>query len=337
MQDDSWALRYDRRSPCQKMLSMTVQNTSPTFHAAPLIKEIGRGVKGARALSRNDAEQLFEAMLQGLVSDVELGAVLMAYRIKGETPDELAGMLDAAHRHCGVVTPLTGKRVVVIPSYNGARKQPNLVPLLALLLQQAGIPVLVHGASNFGGRVTSLELFEGLGILSSPSVEAASAQLQNTGLSVLSIEALSPALSTLLDMRTVVGLRNSAHTIVKMLQPVGDHGSSCALQLVSYTHPEYRETLRSFFTARDANVLLTRGTEGEAVADARRGGRIDHLRSGVLSELVSGEEGSIGTVVLPNGTDKDATVAFIRGVLDGTQPVPAPIARQIAVIQNAMQ
>ena len=54
-----------------------------------LIKEIGRGAKGARDLLMADAEQLFAAMLNGDVPDLELGAILLSLRIKGESDEEL--------------------------------------------------------------------------------------------------------------------------------------------------------------------------------------------------------------------------------------------------------
>ena len=66
------------------------------FPAARFIKEIGRGVKGARSMSREDAGALYGAMLDGRVSDLELGAILLAMRIKGESVDEIAGFMDAA-------------------------------------------------------------------------------------------------------------------------------------------------------------------------------------------------------------------------------------------------
>ena len=47
-----------------------------------IIKEIGRGAKGARDLPAAEAESLFNAMLQGAVPDLELGAILLALRIK---------------------------------------------------------------------------------------------------------------------------------------------------------------------------------------------------------------------------------------------------------------
>src|SRR5277367_4943840 len=92
-----------------------------------------------------DAFALYRAMLDGEVAELELGAVLLAYRLKGESADELAAMLAAAHASFEPIRVPRGKfRAVSIPSYNGARKQPNLVPLLALLLAREGVPVLVH-------------------------------------------------------------------------------------------------------------------------------------------------------------------------------------------------
>lgn len=314
----------------------------PPFHAARFIKEIGRGSQGARALQRDDARALFDAMLDARVSDVELGAILMAYRIKGEAPHELAGMLEAAYGHCGPIAPPPERQVVVIPSYNGARKQPNLVPLLALLLAGEGIPVLVHGTRQFNDRVTSMMLFEALGIAPCGSTDEASARLANGGeagpLAVLPIDVLSPALTRLLDQRTVIGLRNSSHTIVKMLQPVGAHSPVEALRLYSYTHPEYRETATEFFSHEPANVLLMRGTEGEAVADARRAGRIDWLHDGHQQTLVDPMPGSVADIPqLPPGTDMTATAAWIRAVLDGNIAVPAPLLTQLEAIRHCLR
>lgn len=320
-------------------------SASPTpggtpFSAAKYIKEIGRGVNGARALPREDAQALFDAMLAGHVSDIEMGAVLMAYRIKGEAPHELAGMLEAAHRHCQPLAAPPDQPVVVIPSYNGARKQPNLVPLLAMLLARDGVPTLVHGTRAFQGRVTSLALFEALGVPLCSTTALAQDQLRaaSNPLAVLPIDVLSPALSTLLDKRSIIGLRNSSHTIVKMLQPVGEHTPAEALRLYSYTHPEYRETLTDYFSHEPANVLLGRGTEGEVVADARRSTRIDWLHDGHQHTPVDPVGGSIGEVPdLPAGTDVAATAAWIRQVLDGAVPLPAPIATQIATIKDCLR
>lgn len=69
---------------------------SEPFPAARFIKEIGRGKDGARSLSRSDAHDLYAAMLDGRVSDLEMGGILLAMRIKGESVEEIDGFLQAA-------------------------------------------------------------------------------------------------------------------------------------------------------------------------------------------------------------------------------------------------
>ncbi|HEY8975454.1 MAG TPA: DNA-binding protein YbiB, partial [Burkholderiaceae bacterium] len=109
---------------------------------APYLREIGRGKDGARSLSREQAADLMGRLLDGKVSDVETGAFAIAMRIKGETPEELAGFMDAVVPRMLALPPPGPAGGVVLPSYNGARKLPNLVPLLALQLARAGLSVL---------------------------------------------------------------------------------------------------------------------------------------------------------------------------------------------------
>src|SRR5690606_32414763 len=106
-----------------------------------------------------------DAILAGRVSDLELGALLLAWRIKGESPEELAGFLDAAEPSYRTWdAPASAFAPVVIPSYNGARQLPNLTPLLALLLARSGVPVLVHGVEAVPGRVGTAEILARLGL-----------------------------------------------------------------------------------------------------------------------------------------------------------------------------
>src|SRR5262245_66303958 len=100
---------------------------------APYIREIGRGKEGARSLTREQATDLMTQILNGKVNDLQLGGFALAMRIKGESADELAGFLDATNP-LGMTLPAPGRPVVLLPSYNGARKLPNLTPLLAALL-----------------------------------------------------------------------------------------------------------------------------------------------------------------------------------------------------------
>ncbi|PLC49008.1 DNA-binding protein YbiB [Pollutimonas subterranea] len=307
-------------------------NPPESFSCAAYIREVGRGARGGRGLSYEDANLVYDAILANRVSDLELGALLLAYRIKGETPQELAGMLDAVHGaidylNCPFATP------VVIPSYNGARRRANLVPLLALLLSKQGIPVLIHGIASEPGRVSTAEILTELGIQPAPDTRSIEDALVRSRLAFASIDVLAPALAKQLALRTILGVRNSAHTLAKMLQPF----SQPALRLVNYTHTAYRDTLADYFsqagTAGPIGVLLSRGTEGEAVADTELAREALWLHGrGKEIAIPATEKEHRDTPVLPENHDASTTARWIEEVMAGNIPVPRAIGAQVNAI-----
>ena len=110
-----------------------------------MVQHSRSGKNAARDLNRDDARALFAALLDGNVADLQLGAVLMALRIKGESLEELAGFLAACEASYPHLRAPAGTVPLVIPAYNGARQLPNLTPLLAHLVAREGVPVLIHG------------------------------------------------------------------------------------------------------------------------------------------------------------------------------------------------
>lgn len=285
------------------------------------LKEIGRGQQGARPLSRAQAADLFGQLLDGAVSDLEIGAFCLAMRVKGETPQEMAGFLDATHERLHRV-PSPSRPVVVLPSYNGARRLPVLTPLLALLLARRGLPVLVHGTATEGTRVAAAEVLDALGIGAQERVGAIAPGTVAYAPTAL----LHPGLQRLLDVRRVIGLRNPAHSLVKLMNPC----AGPAVIVGSYTHPEYAVSMGAVFELMGATALLLRGTEGEVVADARRLPQMDGFVRGRRIALEAGQRGTLaGLPGWPEGTDPAATAAYIQDVLAGRQPLPASLALQV--------
>ena len=310
-----------------------------TFHAAPFIREIGRGKKGARDMSRDDARTVYTAMLEGRLSDLELGAFLIGMRIKGESVSEIAGFLDAAEASFAPLQAPDGEFApVVIPSYNGSRQLPNLTPLLALLLAREGVPVLIHGVTTDPGRVTTAEILGELGMAPVSTADAADAAFAARQPAFMPIAALAPKVDRLLQLRRVLGLRNSTHTLVKIMQPFAQP----ALRLVSYTHPEYLTMLTEYFStaapAARGDVFLMRGTEGETVANAKRANAVTWFHGNRPTQPIERQEPVDEMPPLPASSDAAVTAAWIREALDGRQPVPAPIAEQVAqCVQIARQ
>ncbi len=301
---------------------------------ASQLRLIGRGKEGARSLTRAQAFELMSLVLDGQVSDLELGAFVIAMRIKGESIDELAGFLDATHARC--LPRFAARPVVLLPSYNGARKLPNLTPLLALLLAEQGLSVLVHGPLHDPARVTSAEIFHDLGLPIARNVADIESAWQRHAPVFVSTELLCPPLARLLDVRRVVGLRNSGHTVAKLLDPLG---AGLGFRVVNYTHPEYARLLTDFAAQTGANLLLMRGTEGEPVADPRRLPRLDVFVDGVARGDLSlaAQEGPLsGLPLLPRTCDAATTAVYIQAVISGEKPAPAPLTQQVQVLSRAL-
>ena len=296
---------------------------------AKYIKEIGRGKDGARPLDREQAADLLGQVLDGNVSDLEVGAFCLAMRIKGETPEEMAGFLDAVHLRLSLI-PDSGAPVVVLPSYNGARKLPLLTPLLGLLLAREGAAVLIHGTPTEDRRIFVSEVLEALDM----RAQVAPQSIAPGEMAFVPTEVLCPALKRLLDVRRVVGLRNPAHSLVKVMNPC----QGKALIVSSYTHPEYAISMAQTFELTYTHALLLRGTEGEVVADARRIPQMDAFINGQRKLLQEAQPGTLATLPdLPKTTDAVSTAAYIQSVLNGQQPVPTSIAMQVEHILRVIK
>ena len=287
------------------------------------IKEIGRGARGAKALDRAQAADLFGQVLDGQVTDLEIGAFCVAMRIKGETAEEMCGLLDAVHaRMAAIQACADGQPLIVLPSYNGARKLPVLTPLLALLLAREGLPVLLHGMRTEARRVLASDVLEALDIpaLTAPQ-SIAPGSVAHIGTAVL-----LPGLARLLAVREVIGLRTPGHSVAKLMNPC----AGPALVVSSFTHPEYFDILSGTFATLGAHALLSRGLEGEVAADPRRTPRYDAFIGGTHQLLQDQQPGTAAEVPgLPTEIDVATTAAYTRRVLAGDAPVPPALRQQV--------
>jgi len=285
------------------------------------IKEIGRGPRGAKPLTREQAADLFGQVLDGTVSDLEIGAFCLAMRIKSETPEELAGFVDATQARLALFAA-SSRPLVVLPSYNGARKLPVLTPLLALLLAREGLPVLLHGMRTEARRVLASEVLLALDIpaLTAPEVIAPGRVAH------IDTNHLHPGMARLLAARQVIGLRNPGHSVAKLINPC----AGPALVVTSYTHPEYLDRLCATFGLLQAHALLSRGLEGEVAADPRRWPRYDGFVQGQHQLLEEQQAGTANEVHgLPTEIDAISTARYTQQVLQGHLPVPPALQRQV--------
>ncbi|MDU7198379.1 DNA-binding protein YbiB [Phytobacter diazotrophicus] len=292
-----------------------------------IIKEIGRGKNHARDLDFDTARGLYTRMLEGDVPDLELGGILIALRIKGEGEAEMLGFYEAMQQRTMRLTPPVAKPMpIVIPSYNGARKQANLTPLLAILLHKLGFPVVVHGVSEDPTRVVSETIFALLGIEATRHAGQAQARLDGHQPVYIPVSALCPPLEKQLALRWIMGVRNSAHTLAKLATPFE---KDAALRLSSVSHPEYVSRVGKFFSDIGGRGLLMHGTEGEVYANPQRCPQIN-LIDAQGSRVIYERQDELTDVVLPAAKDAETTAKWIERCLAGSEPVPQSIKIEMA-------
>jgi len=303
------------------------------MHFANYIRDISRGAPEGTGLDYETAYRLYAAMLDGGIPDFELGAILIALKIKVESLTELLGFYQAVSERLNSLQARSEKlRTVVIPTYHGARRQANLIPLIAMWLARFGVPVLLHGTLQGNGRVGTAYILRELGFMPCVSLEQARQNLQQDRLAFLPTAVLAPGLNNLLIMRNRLGTTNSAHTLVRLIDPVAGQ----SLRMASVSLPEAASKVREFFMATEAHALLLQGTEGEAFANPKRRPRLEYFKGGKSEILFEAEVRPVRVASrLPERNEAVATAQWTKQVLKGEIPLPLPIANQLACLLYA--
>lgn len=286
----------------------------------PLIKQIGRGARGAGDLTRAQAAELFGQMLDGRVPELQLGAIVLALRMKGEAVEELLGFHDALQARTAPLALPRGS--VLLPSLNGSRKLLNLMPLLAMELVRQGVPVLVQGRNDFGAaRGDSFALLAALGHPPCANPAEVTARLGHQGLAVAPTALLCPGLDALMSLRLRLGLRNSAHTLAKLLSPAPGQ----SVRVLAVTHGDFQERLSSLLprlgSEQGGAALLLKGCEGESYPHPRRPSSLQAWCHGEALALAAAEVED--AELLPSDGDAAQDASRLQALL--SQPERWPL------------
>ncbi|MGF1525862.1 MAG: glycosyl transferase family protein [Candidatus Competibacterales bacterium] len=227
---------------------------------APFVAALGRGKKASRALTLEEAEAAMAMILEDRVEDVQLGAFLMLLRVKEESGDEVAGFVRAIRARCGAPADFPAVDLDW-SSYAGKRRHLPWLLLAAQLLAHNGVRVLMHGAEGHtAGRIYLKDALEYLGLPVAADYGAAAEGLRAHHFAYLPLEAISPRLKALIELRPLFGLRSPVHTVARMINP-----ARAAASFQGIFHPGYLAIHQAAAVAlQDPRVVVIRGEGGEA-------------------------------------------------------------------------
>ncbi|HET8705450.1 MAG TPA: glycosyl transferase family protein [Pseudomonadales bacterium] len=239
-----------------------IKTSIPDSHEHPFaefVRILGKGKKGTRPLTEQEAFNAMSMILRGEVLDVQLGAFLTLLRVKEESAAELSGFVKATKQFEHFPT-LQNKPDIDWSSYAGKRRHLPWYLFSVFLLAENNYTVFMHGATGHTvDRLYSEDVFAGLGMQVARHWDQVPEQLQQQGFCFMPLSALSPRLSELIDLRNILGLRSPVHSFARLLNPC-----NAALVLQGIFHPSYRPLHQeTAMLLGYENVSVIKGEAGE--------------------------------------------------------------------------
>ena len=250
------------------------------------IGKVGSGEHTSTGLSRAEAREAMDLMLQGHASEAQLGAFLIAHRIRRPAPLELTGMLESYREH-GPVLRTPGRRALCFNApYDGRSRTAPLLPLVALVLAAQGLPVVLHGGAPMPVKygVTLAELFAALGIeWRELHLSAVQQTLDSDGLALTHQPRHFPLAERLLPVRDAIGKRPPVASLELLWTPhQGEH-----LLISGFVHPPTEtRAWEALAAAGEQDVLTVKGLEGSTDLPTTRAGITARVRQGHTERIL---------------------------------------------------
>lgn len=268
-------------------------------------------------LSTEEAEQAFVEVMEGRATPVQVSALLIALRVRGEQPSEIAGGVRALRRAMIPVTvPADWTLVDTCGTGGGAVTTFNISTAAALLAAGAGVRVAKHGNRSFSSKCGSADVLEALGIRIDMTPDEMAQVLEVAGIVFMFAPLLHPAMRHVAPVRRELGMP----TIMNLLGPLANPAGANR-QIVGVSHPSLLELLaQALQELGHDRALVVHGQPGLDELSPLGPTSIIELKDGALDRFVIDPEnwGIKGTTTDDlAGYDPAENARVIRMVLSG--------------------
>src|SRR4051812_18059915 len=289
---------------------------------------IGKVATGA-TLSRDEAASAFDSMMSGEATPSQMGGLLMALRVRGETVDEITGAVEAMRSKMLRVTAPAGAVDVVGTGGDGSGSV-NVSTCASFIVAGCGVPVAKHGNRALSSKSGAADVLAALGVKIDLTLAEVSRCLTETGIGFMFAPAHHPAMKNVGPTRVELATR----TIFNLLGPLSNP-AGVKHQMVGVFSRQWVLPL--------AQVLKNLGSEAAWVVHGSDG--LDEITLTGPTFVAALENGNIRSFeITPDdaglpragadalkGGDANANAVALKGVLDG---LPSPF-RDVALFNAA--
>jgi anthranilate phosphoribosyltransferase len=289
-------------------------------------------VTAGKNLTVTESSDVFNAIMEGLATDAQIAAFIVALRMKGETPEEITGAAYVMRDKATHVFGSTRQNLIDTCGTGGDGSNTfNISTAAALVAAGAGAKVAKHGNRSVSRRSGSADVLEALGVNIGLSAEQISICLKDLGIGFLFAPALHTAMKYAAAARKQIGIR----TVFNILGPLTNPARTTR-QLLGVFAPNLTETM--------AQVLLNMGSDKAFVVHGLEPVPLDEISICGPTQISEIRNEQIKTyTITPEdfgfkkappesiiGKDPAYNAALIRGILEGKKGIPRDV-----VILNA--
>ncbi len=287
------------------------------------IAKVGKGAKTCKDLTWEEAKQAMALLIEGRATPAQVGAFLIAMRMKGESVAELAAFTATARSYVSPLRVADSAHLIDVACYAGKQDTFSAIAGAAIVASAAGATVLVHGWEGMPERPGVWATLAQLGLPVDRPPTVVEKELASAGFAYLDIAVYHPPVAGLLALRHELGVRNFVHPVARMLNP-----ARAPVQIIGMTHPPYFEKIgEALSMLGDGRAVIVRGVEGEPELSIAGPTIVTEVRSGRPARMTFHPKDaglSLGTArdmagFSPKEREKEASLLLriLRGELKG--------------------
>jgi anthranilate phosphoribosyltransferase len=251
----------------------------PEHPFAQYVRILGKGKKGSRSFTEEEAYAAMSMILNNEVEDLQLGAFLMLIRVKEETVDELSGFVKAVKAYMQVPEALSAD--LDWSSYAGKRRHLPWFIFSALLVADSGQRVFMHGASGHThNRIYTESILKALKLPVCETWADCKDALDQDNFCYAPLQSVCAPLAKMIDMRSILGLRSPVHSLSRLINPL-----SAPAVLQGIFHPPYAPLHQQAGASLGySSLCVLKGEGGEFERNPDNSATTYHSIAGDLSE-----------------------------------------------------
>jgi anthranilate phosphoribosyltransferase len=275
---------------------------------------IGKVATGA-ALTREESAGAFEQMMAGEATPSQMGALLMALRVRGETVDEITGAVTTMRaKMLRVNAPADA--IDVVGTGGDASGSYNISTCAALIVAGAGVPVAKHGNRALSSRSGAADVLAALGVNIDLNPEQIGHCIREAGIGFMFAPAHHPAMKNVGATRAELGTR----TIFNLLGPLSNP-AGVRRQMIGVFSKHWTEPLAQVLNILGADsVWVVHGSDGLDEITTSGPTSVTALEAGVVRNFEISPEDIGLPKVKPEalrGGDAAANASALQDVLEG--------------------